>query len=66
MKNSLLALALFALVGTASAHDGPGKSAKGKSAKKECTKGMAGGCCMKGGAKATASAPAKASATKSL
>lgn len=57
MKNALLALALFAFAGTASAHDGPGKTAKGKNAKKEmCTKGMAGGCCMKGGAKATAAA----------
>lgn len=67
MKNSLLALALFAFVGTAAAHDVPGKTAKGKSAKKECAKGMAGGCCMKGGAKATAAAKAPAaSATKSL
>lgn len=72
MKNSLLALALFAFVGTAAAHDGPGKTAKGKKAKTEsCTKGMAGSssCCMKGGAKATTTAAAKtpaATATKSL
>ena len=64
MKNSLLALALFAFVGTATAHDGP-HAKKGK--KETCTKGMAGGCCMKGGAKATAAVKAPAaSATKSL
>ena len=48
MKNTLLALALFAFAGaTAFAHDGHDKD--GKKGKKECTKGTAGGCCMKGG-----------------
>ena len=63
MKNSLFALALVAFVGTtAFAHEKPGK---GKKEKKECTKGS--GCCMKGGAKATASTAAKMpAATKSL
>ena len=69
MKNSLLALALFAFVGTATAHDTPAKPGKGKTARKEtCTRGMAGGCCLKGGAKATAATTPKApaTATKSL
>lgn len=82
MKNSLLALALFAFVGTASAHDGKnphshGKKGKGKEActaeaKASCTKAMAGtagtpSCCMKGGAKATAATKAPvAPAAKSL
>lgn len=64
MKNSLLALALFAFVGTATANDTtPIK--KGK--KETCTKGMAGGCCMKGGATATVAVKAPAATTtKSL
>ncbi|KUG08857.1 hypothetical protein [Solirubrum puertoriconensis] len=54
MKNALLALALFAFVGTASAHDG-GKDAKGKKAKKEaCSTEMKASCAAKG---ATASTP---------
>ncbi|UOQ77326.1 hypothetical protein MUN84_00945 [Hymenobacter sp. 5516J-16] len=67
MKNALLALALFAFVGTASAHEGK----DGKKGKKEtCAKATAAGssCCMKKGAK-TASvtpAPAAAPAVKSL
>ncbi|GAB3833175.1 hypothetical protein [Hymenobacter jeollabukensis] len=70
MKNALLALALFAFVGTASATDGKDKDKKG--AKKEncsaemkahcASKGATAGtpaCCMKKGASAAAStAPA--------
>ena len=72
MKNALLAFALFAFAGTAVAHDGPpAKGKNAKSAKKEtCPMSMASGsCCMKGGAKATATAATKApaaAATKSL
>ena len=78
MKNTLLALALFAFAGTtAFAHDGHGKSGKkGKKAacttemKASCTKdmkgAMAGGsCCMKGGKTAAVKTPA-AAGTKSL
>lgn len=68
MKNALLALALFAFVGSASAHDGkdgkgPGKKGKeacSAEAKSHCSKDMAGGlgstpsCCMKKGAKTAA------------
>ncbi len=49
MKNTLLALALFAFAGTtAFAHETPGKPAKGKkdnctAAAAQCTKGMASG-----------------------
>lgn len=58
MKNTLLALALFAFAGTtAFAHEGPGKTAKGKKA----TCSMAGGtCCMKGMKTAAAKPAAKA------
>ena len=69
MKNTLLALALFAFVGTAVANNDPGKNAKGKKAKKEvCAKGMASGCCMRGGATATVATkvPVAAPVTKSL
>lgn len=57
MKNTLLALALFAFAGTtAFAQDGAGK--KGK--KETCTKAMASGsCCMKGGKTASAKPAAK-------
>ena len=74
MKNALLALALFAFVGTASAH-GNKDAKKGKRvvAKTECSAAQktaigGAGCCMKKGAK-TASvtpAPAAAPAAKSL
>ena len=59
MKNTLLALALFAFAGPAAfAHEGPGKTAKGKKA--ACT-GMAGGtCCMKGMKTAAVKSAAKA------
>ncbi len=58
MKNTLLALALFAFAGTtAFAHEGPGKMAKGKKA--ACS--MAGGtCCMKGMKTAAVKSAAKA------
>ncbi|GAB3308120.1 hypothetical protein ACFQT0_16505 [Hymenobacter humi] len=78
MKNTLLALALFAFAGTtAFAHDGHDKpSKKGKKAacttemKATCTKdmkgSMAGGsCCMKAG-KTAAVKPVAAPTTKSL
>lgn len=81
MKNALLALALFAFVGTASAHEG--KEGKGKKAKKEnCSAEMKASCaskgataatpscCMKKGASAAATTPeakpATAPAVKSL
>ncbi|OWP64071.1 hypothetical protein CDA63_06300 [Hymenobacter amundsenii] len=77
MKNALLALALFAFVGTASAHEGE-KDAKGKKAKKAATTeakahcdmagsmGSAGtpSCCMKKDAKASTAAATPAPATK--
>ncbi|WP_375416118.1 hypothetical protein [uncultured Hymenobacter sp.] len=74
MKNALLALALFAFAGTASAHDGPPtkgkKTAKAGARKEACAKMAAGtsSCCMKGGATATAAAkaPAAAPVAKSL
>ena len=72
MKNALLALALFAFVGSAAAHEGE-KDAKGKKAKKEacstemkasCVKtGATAGtpsCCMKKGTKTAAVTPAPA------
>ena len=71
MKNTLLALALFAFAGTtAFAHDGhdkPGQKGKKEctaSMKASCTKdmkgGMAGGsCCMKGGKTASVKSTAK-------
>lgn len=75
MKNALLALALFSLVGTAAAHEGPtdGKAKKGKKAaaktEAHCGKGMAGtpSCCQKKGTKTAAVTPeAAAPAVKSL
>ena len=63
MKNALLALALFAFAGTASANDGTKPGKKSKVAKKEaCAKMTAGtsSCCMKGGAMAVAKAPVAA------
>lgn len=70
MKNALLALALFAFVGSAAAHEGDKAAKKGKkAAKMECSdaqkSAMGGSCCMKKGAK-TAAAPAAAPAVKSL
>ena len=65
MKKTLLALALFAFVGTtAFAHDKPGQ--KGK--KEACKKGeMAGGsCCMKGGKTASVKPASKPVATVKL
>lgn len=59
MKNTLLALALFAFAGTtAFAHDGHDKDGK-KGKKETCTKGMASGCCMKGGKTASVKPAAK-------
>ncbi|SHJ52058.1 hypothetical protein SAMN02745146_3332 [Hymenobacter daecheongensis DSM 21074] len=65
MKNALLALTLFAFIGTAAAHDG--KDEKGKKSKKEacptamkasCSKegttAATPSCCMKKGAKTAA------------
>ena len=72
MKNALLALALFAFVGSAAAHDGKGPHDHGKKVaggKSACTKDMAGksGCCMKGKATAAAATDVKAApVTKSL
>ena len=73
MKNTLLALALFAFVGSAAAHDGDGKNAKGKkdnctgAAATKCEKGMASGkmdgmpaCCRAKMAAAKAATPATA------
>lgn len=54
MKNALLALALFASVGSAAAHEGH-NNGKGKKAKKEaCTTDMKAHCAKTG---ATAGAP---------
>ncbi|SHM00450.1 hypothetical protein [Hymenobacter psychrotolerans] len=69
MKNALLALALFAFVGSASAHEGDKAAKKGKSKeacstemKANCAKeGNTAGtpsCCMKKGAKTAAATPA--------
>lgn len=79
MKNTLLALALFAFAGTtAFAHEGHGKDGKkGKKAsctsemKASCSKemkaSMAGGsCCMKGGKTASAKPAVQAPATVKL
>ncbi|GAB2870730.1 hypothetical protein [Hymenobacter ruber] len=68
MKNTLLALALFAFAGTtAFAHDGHDKDGK-KGKKETCTKGMAGGhsCCMKGGKTASVKPSAKPEAAVKL
>lgn len=64
MKNTLLALALFATAGTAAfAHEGPAKTAKGKKA--ACS--MAGGtCCMKGMKTAAVKSSAKAPMAKTM
>ena len=70
MKNTLLALALFAFAGTTAfaheGHDKPGQ--KGK--KETCTMkgGMAGGssCCMKGGKTASVKPAAKPEGTVKL
>ncbi|GAC1367042.1 MAG: hypothetical protein NVSMB30_00050 [Hymenobacter sp.] len=62
MKNTLLALTVFAFVGTAAfANDGHGKIGK----KETCTKGERGtaSCCMKKDAKTTATVKAPAAAT---
>ncbi|UOQ64345.1 hypothetical protein [Hymenobacter volaticus] len=72
MKNALLALALFAFVGTAAAHgDKDAKKAKKGAAKMECSAAqktaMGGSCCMKKGAKTAAVTPTPAAPTvKSL
>jgi len=73
MKNALLALALFAFVGTASAHgDKDAKKGKKGTAKMECSEAqktaMGSSCCMKKGTKTAAvtPAPAAAPAVKSL
>jgi hypothetical protein len=73
MKNALLALALFAFVGTAAAHEGKNeKKAKKSTAAKTCNmpeKGTA-ACCMKKDTKTAAvkaaPAPAAVPVTKSL
>ncbi|MBF9220403.1 hypothetical protein [Hymenobacter ruricola] len=60
MKNTLLALALFAFAGTtAFAHDGHDKDGK-KGKKESCSKEMAGGhsCCMKKDGKTASVKPA--------
>jgi hypothetical protein len=54
MKNALLALALFAFVGSAAAHDG--KDDKGKKSKKEaCSTEMKAHCSQEGASAATPS-----------
>ncbi|GAA3944576.1 hypothetical protein [Hymenobacter algoricola] len=54
MKNALLALALFAFVGTAAANDG--KDEKGKKSKKEaCSTAMKASCTKEGATAATPS-----------
>ena len=69
MKNSLLALALFAFVGTAAyAQEGQVKADK-KGKKEACAMkgGMAGGsCCMKGGKTASVKPAAKAPVTAKM
>ncbi len=68
MKNTLLALALFAFAGsTAFAHDGQDKPGQ-KGKKETCAKGMAGGssCCMKGGKTASVKPAPKPEATVKL
>ena len=70
MKNSLLALALFAFVGTAAyAQEGQAKADK-KGKKETCAMkgGMAAGssCCMKGGKTASVKPAAKAPATAKM
>ena len=68
MKKSLLALALFAFVGT-TAFGSDGHDKDGKKSKKECAKGMAGGssCCMMKDTKTAAVKPeVKPSATVKL
>ncbi|WP_170170323.1 hypothetical protein [Hymenobacter perfusus] len=76
MKNALLALALFAFAGSATAHEGDKAAAKGKK-KEACSSEMAAkcaktgatagtpSCCMKKGAKTAAVTPA-APVVKSL
>lgn len=65
MKNVLLALALFATIGTATAHDG-GKAPK-KAKKQTCTMHGTAACCAKKDAKTAAvKVPAKEKETKSL
>ncbi|WP_303311604.1 hypothetical protein [Hymenobacter sp. BT730] len=78
MKNALLALALFAFVGTASATEGEKGAKKTKKAcptamQAKCSKEMAASgaaCCVKKGAKTTTAAatpaPAAKPVTKSL
>jgi hypothetical protein len=73
MKNALLALALFAFIGTATAHEGKDeKKSKKSAAAKTCSmpeKGTA-ACCMKKDTKTAAvkvpPAPAAAPVAKSL
>ncbi|SNR29185.1 MULTISPECIES: hypothetical protein [Hymenobacter] len=65
MKNALLALALFAFVGSAAAHgDKDTKKSKKGTAKMECSEAqktaMGSSCCMKKGAKTAAVTPAPA------
>ena len=63
MKNLLLALTLFATVGTAAATDGkPGKPAKKTATKMQCAKEEKGGasCCAKKATTTAAVAPAPA------
>ncbi|TGD80224.1 hypothetical protein [Hymenobacter wooponensis] len=75
MKNVLLALSLFAFVGSATAHEGHNGDKAKKGKKEASTAGcsmdkktaMGGSCCMKKGAKTAAVTPAPASAAaKSL
>ncbi|UYZ60017.1 hypothetical protein [Hymenobacter latericus] len=63
MKNALLALALFAFVGSASAHEGC-KDTKGKKASKAtCSAEMKASCAAKGATAATPSCCMKKGAT---
>jgi len=69
MKNALLALALFAFVGTASAHEGKDGKKEKKGAKACSAAEKGGSCCAKKGKTASVK-PAEtlpaATATKSL
>ncbi|GAA4008968.1 hypothetical protein GCM10022408_21390 [Hymenobacter fastidiosus] len=61
MKNALLALALFAFVGTAAANNDGKDEKKGKKAAKSCSMAekSSAGCCMKKGGKTASVKPAE-------
>ncbi|GAB2965201.1 hypothetical protein GCM10027048_38480 [Hymenobacter coalescens] len=65
MKNALLALALVAFVGTASAHDNDGKKGKKAAKKEHCSTEMKASCASKGATAGTPSCCMKKGATAS-